>query len=241
MADELSHATDSTTPSQGRRKIRKEWPAWLILAGLWCFSLWVKGRLPARVPMHWNYRGEIDGWGTPLAASLMLPALAMGTYLAILAFDWGRIDFKAARAMSPTTTRQVRLLVVLLLAGLQILILGATLRRSTLHFSGLVLLLSLFFVGLGNLMPRLEPNAWVGIRIPPTLESREVWRRTHRMAGRWIMAAGLLGVPLSLLPEPIAHLLPLPVIVLPLLAAVVYAYWIRHRLDQATGPFSEPR
>ena len=26
---------------------------------------------------------------------------------------------------------------------------------------------------------RAEPNAWAGIRIPPTLENREVWKRTH--------------------------------------------------------------
>jgi uncharacterized membrane protein len=241
MADELSHATDLASAPEGHREIRKEWPAWLILAGSWFFSLWAMGRLPSHVPTHWNLRGEIDGWGSPLMAALLLPAIATGAYLIILAYDWGRMDIKAARAMAPKTTRQIRMLVVLLLAGMHGLILWTTLRGGTLRSSGLMLLLALFFVCLGNLMPRLEPNAWVGIRIPPTLENREVWKRTHRMAGRWLMMAGLLGVPLSLLPEPIANLLLLPIIVLPLLLATVYAYRLRHRLDHDGTHLPEPQ
>jgi len=59
------------------------------------------------------------GWmGTPLMASLLLPAIATGAYLLILAYDWGGLDFKAARAMSHSTTRQIRILVLLLLAGM---------------------------------------------------------------------------------------------------------------------------
>jgi uncharacterized membrane protein len=205
-----------------------------MLAVLWGFSLWAMGRLPARVPMHWNFRGEVNGWGSPIEGALLVPALATGVYLLILAFDWGQIDFKAARAMSPSTTRQVRLLVIALLAGLHGSILWTSMHGGVASSSRLLLFLSLFFVFLGNLMPRLEPNAWVGIRIPPTLENREVWKRTHRLGGRWLMVAGLLGVPISLLPKSLANLLLLPVILIPLLMAVIYAYWIRHRLDQGS-------
>lgn len=202
-----------------------------MLVALWGFSLWAMGRLPGRVPMHWNIRGEVDGWGGPVVASLLIPGLATAVYLVILAYDWGRLDFKAARAMSPATTRQVRLLTVLLLAALHGSILWTSLHGGVASSSRIWMFISIFFILLGNLMPRLEPNAWAGIRIPPTLESREVWKRTHRMAGRWMMIAGLIGVPTSLLPERIASGLVLSLISLPLLAAVVYAYWVRHKLN----------
>lgn len=179
--------------------------------------------------MHWNWRGQVDGWSGPLQGALVLPALATGTYLLILAFDWGRLDFKAARAMAPATARQVRLLVLLLLGGLHGGNLVAAARGTVLPFNATLVLLSLFFVLLGNLMPRLEPNAWVGIRVPPTLEDREVWRLTHRKAGHWMVAAGLLGLPLSLLPEPWSGMLTLPLVLLPLLAATVLAYRLRAR------------
>lgn len=223
------------------REVRREWPAWLILAALWLASLGVMKHLPARVPLHWNLQGAVDGWGSPLEAALLLPALATAAYLAILAFDWGRLDFQAARAMAPATTRQIRLLLLLLLAGLQALLLSTSLRGGTLSSSRTLLLLSLFCVFLGNLMPRLEPNAWAGIRIPPTLESREVWKRTHRHGGRWLLISGLAGLPLCLLPEPLANLLPLPIIVLPVLMATIYAYWLRHRLEHDPSRLTEPR
>jgi len=206
---------------------------------MWGFSLWALSRLPARVPMHWNVRGEVDGWGGPLEASLLLPGLATAVYLLILAFDWGRLDFKAARAMAPATTRQVRLLVLLLLGGIHASILWTTLRGDVMSASRINLFLSLFFILLGNLMPRLEPNAWAGIRIPPTLENREVWKRTHRVAGRWMLAAGLLGLPCSLLPERTATPLVLALMILPLLGAVIYAYWVRHKLNGGGTHVSE--
>ncbi len=206
---------------------------------LWGFSLWAMGRLPGRVPMHWNFAGEVDGWGTPLMASLLAPAIATGAYLLILGYDWGGLDFKAARAMSPSTTRQVRILMLLLIGGMHGSILWTSLHGGIASSSRMTLILSTFFVLLGNLMPRLEPNAWAGIRIPPTLESREVWKRTHRMCGRWLMVAGLVGIPASLLPERIANGLLLPLVGLPLLGAIVYAYWIRHQMDHPATPPAE--
>lgn len=241
MDDELLRPVGNGPQAEGRREIAREWPAWLMLVALWGFSLWALGRLPGRVPIHWNISGQVDGWGSPLMACLPLPAIATGVYLLILAYDWGGLDFKAARAMSPATTRQVRMLVLLLMGGLQGSILWTSLRGGVATPSGINLIVSLFFVLLGNLMPRLEPNAWAGIRIPPTLENREVWKRTHRMCGKGCVVAGLLGIPASLLPERMANALLLPLVITPLLAAVIYAYWIRHRLDQDEMHRSEIR
>jgi uncharacterized membrane protein len=212
-----------------------------MLAALWGFSLWAIGRLPGRVPIHWNLAGEVDGWGTPLTAALMLPAIGTVVYLVILAYDWGGLDFKAARAMSAATTRQIRILVLLLMGGLHGSILWAAMHAGATPASRLMLIMALFYILLGNLLPRLEPNAWAGIRIPPTLEDREVWKRTHRMCGKWMVVAGAAGVPSSFLPERITTGLTLLLLCAPLLAAVGYAYWLRHRMDHpGTHPSEVP-
>lgn len=232
MADDRIPGTPEL-PREGRREVLQEWPAWLILAALWAGSLLAAPRLPARVPMHWDLHGEVNGWGGPWEAALLLPSIATGVYLFILVLDWGRLDFRAARGMTPATRRQVRLLVVLLLGVMHSLILAATLRGGAPRANLLLACLSVFLVLLGNLMPRLEPNAWVGIRIPPTLENREVWKRTHRLAGRWLVVAGLVGLPLCLLPGPSTHVLGLGLILTPLVAGAVYAYVLRHRMETA--------
>lgn len=197
------------------------------------------GRLPDRVPIHWNLAGEPNGWASPLGAALLLPGVLTGAYLLILAYDWGGLDFKAARAMSPATTRAIRILLLLLGCGIQGAILGASLGQRVPTSTPVLLGLALFFVALGNLLPRLEPNAWVGIRVPPTLESREVWKRTHRLGGMWMVGAGLIGLPASLLPPRFADGVVLAIVCVPLVAAVVYAYWLRHRLAVSRTPPSE--
>ncbi len=44
-------------------------------------------------------------------------------------------------------------------------------------------LVGLFFVGVGNLLPRTRPNLLIGIRTARTLEDRELWTRIHRTCG----------------------------------------------------------
>jgi len=44
-------------------------------------------------------------------------------------------------------------------------------------------LVGLFFVGVGNLLPRTRPNLLIGIRTARTLDDRELWTRIHRTCG----------------------------------------------------------
>jgi hypothetical protein len=52
---------------------------------------------------------------------------------------------------------------------------------------------------------------------------------------------GLLGIPACLLPKAAATLFILPQVLIPTLSAIVYAYWIRNRLDQSPTHQLEPR
>ena len=48
------------------------------------------------------------------------------------------------------------------------------------------------FVVIGNVMSRVRPNWFVGIRTPWTLSSEGVWRKTHRLGGYLFVGCGLL-------------------------------------------------
>lgn len=59
------------------------------------------------------------------------------------------------------------------------------------------------FVGVGLLIAgiglylwklQLEPNHYVGVRTPWTLQSKEIWRETHRMAGTLWISAGVVMI-----------------------------------------------
>jgi uncharacterized membrane protein len=52
----------------------------------------------------------------------------------------------------------------------------------------------LLFIILGNYMPKVKKNWFVGIRTPWTLASEEVWNKTHRLGGKIFILAGLLMI-----------------------------------------------
>src|SRR4051812_48820884 len=51
---------------------------------------------------------------------------------------------------------------------------------------------ALLFILLGNFMTKLRPNYFIGIRTPWTLESKEVWIKTHRVVSRVMVLGGIL-------------------------------------------------
>src|SRR4030095_8539571 len=53
-------------------------------------------------------------------------------------------------------------------------------------------LVGLFFVGVGNLLPRTRPNLLIGIRTGRTLEDRELWARIHRTCGYLAVGFGIV-------------------------------------------------
>jgi len=53
-------------------------------------------------------------------------------------------------------------------------------------------LVGLFFVGVGNLLPRTRPNLLIGIRTARTLEDRALWVRIHRTCGYLFVGFGIV-------------------------------------------------
>ncbi len=86
-------------------------------------------------------------------------------------------------------------------------------------------LVGLLLAGIGNYITTLKPNWFVGIRTPWTLESETVWRRTHRLGGRLMVAGGLLSVILALtLPTPYVFGAVIGVVLTVSLIPVVFSY-----------------
>lgn len=58
--------------------------------------------------------------------------------------------------------------------------------KYTLVFVGLV------FVLIGNYLPKVKQNYYLGIKLPWTLADEENWNKTHRLGGRVWVTGGLL-------------------------------------------------
>lgn len=195
----------------------------VLLAAMWAFAAAVYSRLPARIPTHFDVHGRANGWGGR-GSAFVFPLIATAVALLITEV-LPRIDPR--RANWDKFRDVVYLLVnliVLFLAWTMVLALGVSLGWKVDLPRALMVGMGLFLAAMGNYLPRIRSNWWMGIRTPWTLESERVWRDTHRVGGRTFVAGGLVAAMAAFLPEPFSAVLPIAALALGALIPVVYSY-----------------
>lgn len=96
-------------------------------------------------------------------------------------------------------------------------------------------LLSLLFLLAGNYLPKLQSNFYMGIKTPWTLSNDEVWRKTHRLAGKLYVGCGILTLISDFLfPVPVAGSI-LFVLILGSTAVVTLASYLWWRQIEGEG------
>jgi uncharacterized membrane protein len=173
--------------------------------------------LPAVVPTHW------DMTKFPGAFLPSLIAIALWFLLPLLR----RIDPRSASYEKFDATFfliiNIVALMMALLQGLMLAIgLGAhvDMTRSMLFGAGMM------FAVMGNYLPRIRSNWWMGIRTPWTLDNDEVWRRTHRFGGRTFVIGGIVTMLSVALPAEAASMIAVPAMIVAGLLPAVYSYVI---------------
>lgn len=155
-----------------------------------CIQLVLYPSLPETVPIHWNAAGEVDGWSGKISA-LLLGLLPFGMTILFAALP--KLDPKRENYQKHMKIYQpICGLFVLFFIGMVWVVMLSALDFQ-LPVGGLISAgLGIVFIILGNFMPRIRLNYTFGIRLPWTLENETVWYKTHRVAGGWFMAAGVV-------------------------------------------------
>jgi uncharacterized membrane protein len=175
------------------------WSAPMLLLVLAVTALAWPG-LPAVIPIHWDAAGQVNGYG-PRATIFLQPAI-----MGVLVLLWPQLP-----AASPgkfkvegfsATWWFSGMVVVGLLAYIQGVLL-TVLAHGTLDI-GRALLggIGMAVVLLGNVLGKVKRNFWLGVRTPWTLASDRVWYATHRLAGKTMVAGGLVALAAALLDLP---------------------------------------
>ena len=214
--------------------MRKLFPGLLVVAIAAGFSVWAYPQLPPVVATHFDLQGDPNGWSSRLFAAVLVPALGIVVALVFTALP--HIDPKRANyAKFGPTYWTIANAVLAFVAAVHVLMLGKALgwpinmnRVASLGIGGL-------FVLLGNLMTRLRPNWFMGIRTPWTLSSDTVWRKTHRFGGIAFVIAGLCIAATALLESPWALYGGMGVGGAAALATVVYSYMVWKGEQDAGG------
>jgi uncharacterized membrane protein len=213
--------------------MKSRWLGTAVAAAMWAFALAVYGRLPERLPSHWNLQGEVDGWMDKPWGVLMQPAIAT----ALLGVMWlmPRIDPRRANLERFADDRRLLInLVIVFMAVLQAATYGYALGWPVQVDRVILAAVGLLFVGLGNYLPRIRSNWHMGIRTPWTMDNERVWRATHRVGGRAFVGAGLAMALAALLPDPTRQWITGAAIAVAVALPLVYSY-VAYRRDLSGG------
>jgi len=178
--------------------------------------------LPATIPTHWNGAGQADGHGP--RAMIFLEPLLMG--LTILLWPTlPRVSPDKFRVEGFSDTWWFSGMVLAgLFAYIQCVQL-AGLTQGALDI-GRALLggIGVAIVLLGNVLGKVKRNFWLGVRTPWTLASDRVWYATHRLAGKSMVAGGLvvLAAALAGLPAYVATAALIAAALVPVVFSLVY-------------------
>lgn len=163
------------------------------------------GRLPAEIPMHWEFGGQVrydPKWQLWIIAG-MAPLFCL--FFSVIP----KIDPRQRNyAKFGDAYQAFQCIMMVFLAVMVGIILIESLRPGTVEVRRVVIfLLAVLLLFLGNMMPKFRQNYFCGIKNPWTLSSETVWTRTHRLAGRTMFAAGLVSLISAFTPEAVSFVL----------------------------------
>jgi uncharacterized membrane protein len=199
--------------------------SWGLVILSWIVAFLALPHLPEVIPVHWGLYGEANGFSDRLSGTFGLPAiLTLIMILLIILPRYNSMKFSLAAfqdiyAIIIFATVAMFFcieIITLLIAG------GVDLPVVML----LPMLIGFLFIVMGALMPHIGRNTMMGIRLPWTLRSEEVWKKTHEHGGPVFVGAGVLVVLMSL----IAGIWALALMLVIILGASVYISIWSYRL-----------
>lgn len=204
--------------------LRKELPIIGIVLIPFVYLAFLWNTLPEKVPTHWNYKGEIDRWGDKYSLIGLLFLLPVLTYLLLLIIP--KIDPKKRIDLMGGKYYQLKFIIVLLMSLLSLFILYLTKNQSISNPNLIFALIGILIVVMGNYFKVIQPNYFLGMRTPWTLENKEVWKSTHTFASKlWFIGGLLIIIGGIILPDEFFLVVFLSIIALIVIVPMVYSYF----------------
>ena len=215
-----------------KSSIKKDIGIIILIILMFVIGIFSYPYFPEKIPMHWNFKGEIDRYGSKFEGLFGIPLMSLGFYLLFLVLPY--LDPKKENYQKFEKVYQIiKYAYIFLLFILQMTILIVTLGGPKDLIPKITpTLVGVIFIILGNYMPRIKPNWFVGIRTPWTLSNEEVWKRTHRFGGYIFIIGGILIILAGILPPLINLIVLILSILLMAFGTILYSFIIYKKLER---------
>ena len=183
--------------------------------------------LPDIVPVHVNFKGEVDGYGSKWFVLL-------GPIIAFFAAALIQVYLRKTKNKSLEALQIMMAIMLAVFVGVCWLPYIITTETG---LNNIQIIMGIFFSGIfifmGNYMGLLKMNKVAGIRVKWTFADEEIWQKTHRLLGYLMVIAGVilliitLGAVLFYVDVIFVSLLMLPLI--SVLVPTLYSYLLYKR------------
>ncbi len=197
--------------------------------------------MPDTVPLHYNFAGEIDRWGSKYEHFLMPVFLIVWVILmqVITYFQEKKIEDEPTpreQASRRNNIKVVRIVTIVFEIFWLILICWIlwtskenanieTAQVSTSIGQFIWIAMGILLVVIGNILPKSRMNSVVGVRTTWSMYNEETWSKSNRFGGIVLMVTGVAMVIASLiLKESTLFLANIGLMVLSSIVILVYTY-----------------
>ncbi len=164
----------------------------ILIAATSALSFWASKQIgpDTRVPIHWNGKGEVDGYAGPMGLwYTVFVIIGLVVVLAVLPWIEPRRSnlLRSSRAYQAVWLATVAFM-SMVHGGIVFTTLGYDVSMNRLIYLGMGLL----FAVIGACMGNIQSNFMFGMRTPWTLSSELSWQKTHRLSARMFMTVGVV-------------------------------------------------
>ncbi len=180
------------------------WIVGLVLFCFICTGLFF-ALAPELIPVHYNLHGEVDRWGSKYEFLVfpVLDLIAGGLMLLVSRYEGRKGRGENEKIVAGLTVWMLVVFNVLWIFFMAKAFDPAAAVTGLGDFSakGLVILMLVLFVAMGNYMPKVRRNSMLGLRTKWSMASDACWQRSQRLGGYTLVLCGAAGIiPVALLP-----------------------------------------
>lgn len=209
--------------------IKKEWYIIILILLPFIILPFIWNELPGQIPIHWNIRGQADGFAPKGWGAFVLPFTGIFLYILLLLIPY--IDPKKRLDPNQKPLPAIRFFFAIFTTALFAITIVETFHSSTNMNFFVFLLVTLIFLVFGNYMATIKPNYFIGVRTPWTLEDPGIWKKTHKLTGKlWTTASLVLILLLFLLPTDLFFYFFIGIVIVISLYPVVYSYLLYRQM-----------
>lgn len=216
--------------------IKKNWKTLLItgviilLPLIW--GLIAYPSLPEQIPIHFDFAGNVDGYGSKLII-LVMPLIVLliqwaATIEAHFANKKETIKPGYIEGMSWTCAAMSTMFGMVMYHCA----IGNILTAQRLA----PLIVGIMFVVMGNFMPKQKKSKWSGLRVKWTLNDPDNWMKTHRFFGKLSVLCGFAMLCLSFIQNiSIAYAIMFVLMLVAVFVPVIYSYCLSKKGAKTEG------